>query len=244
MFYVVSKYAIMRQKPEKGSPILAKVPFGTCVRSFARKLEGNVRVSYRECHRAGSFYTGYVSAKALSPHPVEDYGNLYYYNTTDIDLPCVHKYKSEKIIGYIKPGEHVTVRAKVGDWCVTSKGWTMFAGLSKDREIFDMAGINNLLYAILCQAAHDYCKYIKWLKTRRYKTLDEYCDICNELEKVIIWFKGRKRVMKSDYVTVRERMDDLNEKMGVDQKWIKRKLKARDYLYDGDFCKKKKDRKE
>ena len=242
MFYVVSEYAVMRKKPERDSPVLTKVPFAAYVTSFARKLEGNVKVSYRESNRKGHYYTGYVSAKALSTSPVEDYANLYYYNANDKRIPCVDRYNGKKLVGHIRPGEHVTVRAKCGDWCITNKGWTKIKWLTKDREICDMTGINSLLYAILGQAANDYCSDVKRLKTRRYKTLEEYCDICNDLEKIIVWFRGKKRVVKSDYVTVRERMDDLNDKMGVDATWIRRKLRARDFLYNGDFCRKKKAR--
>ena len=232
--WCIAKSAAIREEPCSDSTELGRVKFGRQVSVNIEKYEvinGRIKCTYRDSQFNGRkpTITGWVLLKALTNKRIEDYSCLYFNNLTGKRLPVMNRMSGE-VTGHILPGEQVVVAAKVGDMCVTNKGWTRFEWLTKDREIFDHEGISVLLYGVLEWAVKDYKSILRQIKMYKYKDRTEFIELMDELENIILWFISDEYAMMFDSVPGRERLDDMNAKIGVDKKWLKDKFRIRDSI--------------
>ena len=232
--WCIAKSAAIREEPCSDSPELGRVKFGRQVSVNIEKYEvinGRIKCTYRDSQFNGRkpTITGWVLLKALTNKRIEDYSCLYFNNLTGKRLPVMNRMSGE-VTGHIMPGEQVVVAAKVGDMCVTNKGWTRFEWLTKDREIFDHEGISVLLYGVLEWAVKDYKSILRQIKMYKYKDRTEFIELMDELENIILWFISDEYAMMFDSVPGRERLDDMNAEIGVDKKWLKDKFRIRDSI--------------
>lgn len=232
--WCIAKSAAIREEPCSDSPELGRVKFGRQVSVNIEKYEvinGRIKCTYRDSQFNGRkpTITGWVLLKALTNKRIEDYSCLYFNNLTGKRLPVMNRMSGE-VTGHILPGEQVVVAAKVGDMCVTNKGWTRFEWLTKDREIFDHEGISILLYGVLEWAVKDYKSILRQIKMYKYKDRTEFIELMDELENIILLFISDEYAMMFDSVPGRERLDDMNAEIGVDKKWLKDKFRIRDSI--------------
>ena len=232
--WCIAKSAAIREEPCSDSPELGRVKFGRQVSVNIENYEvinGRIKCTYRDSQFNGRkpTITGWVLLKALTNKRIDDYSCLYFNNLTGKRLPVMNRMSGE-VTGNIMPGEQVVVAAKVGDMCVTNKGWTRFEWLTKDREIFDHEGISVLLYGVLEWAVKDYKSILRQIKMYKYKDRTEFIELMDELENIILWFISDEYAMMFDSVPGRERLDDMNAEIGVDKKWLKDKFRIRDSI--------------
>lgn len=232
--WCIAKSASIREEPYSDSPELGRVKFGRQVSVSIENYEvinGRIKCTYRDSQFNGRkpTITGWVLLKALTNKRIDDYSCLYFNNLTGKRLPVMNRMSGE-VTGHILPGEQVVVAAKVGDMCVTNKGWTRFEWLTKDREIFDHEGISVLLYGVLEWAVKDYKSILRQIKMYKYKDRTEFIELMDELENIILWFISDEYAMMFDSVPGRERLDDMNDEIGVDKKWLKDKFRIRDAI--------------
>lgn len=230
--YCVVKRAAVRELPDNESRIIRYITFGENVlTNCLTPVNGKIEVEFHIRDKNGENITGWVPLKAFTKYQVMDYGKLSFTNLTGKRLPVSNKYHGEKI-GVIYPNEIVSVIARVHDWCLTNRGWTMFGWLTKDRDIFEQAEIDTLLYGVMEWAVKDYRKIVKKIRTVKYKNKTEFCEMMQELENIILWFISDEYSMMFNSVPGSERLDGLNEELGIDKKWLKEKFCIRDAIVE------------
>ena len=246
--WCIVKSVAVREEPNANSPEVGRIEFGKQViveDELTGIANGRIMVcsydSYEKDNKKKIYIKGWVLRSAFTEQKVEEYAKLHFDNLTGKRLPVKDSYRGKQV-GWILPGEQVSVIAKVGNLCLTSKGWTGFHWLTKNREIFDQAGIGVLLYGVLEWAAKDYRSIVRNIKMYKYNNREEFCDMMKELENIILWFISDEYSMMFDPIPGRERLDDMNEELGIDKKWLKEKFRIRDAVVDKIEEKKRKKR--
>ena len=230
--YCVVKKAYMFETPEKGSKVVGEIEFGKRVSVSMKKeiVNGRIRATYREIdsRKTKLSYSGWVAVRALTKTRIEDYANLYFSNRTGKRVPVTYRFHG-KTDSYIEPGDYVTMIAKVGDWCLTSKGWTMFNWLTKERDIVDASHLQLLLYGILARAAEDYRLIVKKIQQGKYADIDEFCSLVWRFDELCKWFRSQQYAEMFDPVSGKSRLAYLNSELGIDKAWIR---KQHEYLLE------------
>ena len=149
----------------------------------------------------------------------------------DIARTVLYRYFTDKrqvfdeaireVIGRIAPGERIAVIARVGDWCLTAKGWTLFKWLTKERDVFDSKALRDVYGAALSQAAKDYCRCIRHLRRLKKGDEDRFHDLMYQLDILVGWFLSDDYLAVFDTVPGNERLDKMNEQLGVDKDWLR-----------------------
>ena len=184
---------------------------GGLVRGLKRSWDGSKKVA--------SFF--WIPLRAVTTKRVENYARLYYLNLNRNGIPVSAKYQSRKVIGRIAPGERISVIARVGDWCLTAKGWTLFKWLTKERDVFDSKALRDVYGAALSQAAKDYCRCIRHLRRLKKGDEDRFHDLMYQLDTLVGWFLSDDYLAVFDTVPGNERLDKMNEQLGVDKDWLR-----------------------
>lgn len=167
---------------------------------------------------------GWVLKQAMTNVPVKDYASLLYYNVTGKNIPISMRYKGDED-GRIKPSEIVAVKAVVGEWCLTSKGWTLFKWLKKYAGEFLDENINALASAMLLQAAKEYRIAIGKLRTGKCRDAESYGKAFGRIDEISRWFTGKQYELMFGY-DGKDKLQWLNENLGVDEKWLKEKRRV------------------
>lgn len=230
LLWCIVKKAPVRQSPNGRSGIIAWLKFGQrVVKQHKPMTNGYVKVEYRTNIGAKKIYfTGWVSVKALTRNEVEDFGLLYFDNTTGMRIPVRNRYYNGDITGFIEPMESVVVLAKAGSVCLTNRGWTRFKWLTKSRYIFDQTVIDSVLYATLSWAVKDYRTAVKRLQKKRYRNMREFCNTVDDIDEIGVFFLEKGNAMNIDKVPGEERFAMLNAELGIDKEWLKEMLCKRD----------------
>lgn len=231
--YVIVKSAIIRKKPDHNSNALYTVTFGKSVNLLPVNPVGNwLLVEVKENNgKHKIIHKGWILRRALIKTPVEDYARLRFINCTGKTVPISMRYNDPNVYKYLKIGEAVSMIARVGDWCLTDKGWTRFHWFQKDTDVFDQHAIDYLFYSVLEQAVKDYRRAISKLKQRN---LDDegFIRAIIMIDDVTSWFKSEEYKLFYDAVPGEERLRDLNQDIGIDSAWLKEKHRHARYLQE------------
>jgi len=220
--WCVVKRAAVKEAPDVGSNTAFYLPFGKAVFIFKKIKNGMIRILVNVEDKNGGKgieKTGWISPAALTRYKVVDYARLKYINKTGKIIPTTLRYNG-KVAGKIMPGEHVTMIAKVGKLCLTSRGWTKFEWLTKEHYISDQEALETLCYGILARAVQDYRICVKRLQAHRYKDDHKYRELLAELRNISAWFQSDEYKLMFDAVPGAERLKRLNESLGVDEAWL------------------------
>jgi hypothetical protein len=185
--------------------------------------DGMVQILYTNNQGKGKLQ-GWVNAKALSSIKPVNYAMLRYQNSTGKRIPVARRYKG-KAEGWILPGEEVAVRAVVGEWCITNKGWTLFKWLKKCRGDFFDDNAQDVLMAVLLQAVKDYQMAVNRLKMGKCCCVEDYCKTFGTIDEITRWFNGHQYGLYYND-DGKEKLQWLNENLGVDKKWFKDKRRV------------------
>ena len=230
--WVVAKAATIRKEPDKESAVIQKLDFGKTVNIVNDTVvNGRVKVSYRPyvSKRFKQTVVGWIPAAAISADAIEDFARLYYTNRMSQSVPTYNLINGN-IIGGIKPGEMVEMVAKVGEWCLTNKGWSMFRFFRWKREIYDGNAAGLVYVGIIEWSIKDYKLIIRRLKKHQYKTPKEFCLLVDDMDRLMKWFQSNRYSNMLDPVSGEERLMDLNRDCGIDDAWIKEKRYIRDSI--------------
>lgn len=227
--WCVVKRAAVKKAPDVESVTVDHLTFGQNVILGNKPVtNGFLKISYRMNDKKKTHVTGWVSVKAMTRHEVEDFACLDFVNTTGKRIPVISSYYNGENMGYIDPGESVVVRAKVGRNALTNRGWTRFEWLTKEHYIFDQGVIDNVLYATLMWAVRDYRFAVKKILHKKYQNMREYCNLVDDVDDVGVFFMDRGNAMNIDKVPGPDRLDMLNEELGIDRSWLKEQICKRD----------------
>lgn len=219
--WIVYKSVIVRDDHGKE---ISKALFGQLM-DIQNRSDGNrIRVEFNEriALRNGSKrIIGWIPKQAIAAYPVEYYAKLLYRNVTGKRIPVSNRYKGQKC-GYIKHAETVEVIVKCGEWCLTNKGWTLFKWLKKYPGDFDDVNLNALAVAMLLLTAKEYKNAVNRIKMGKCHDPESYARSVERIVEIKKWFSGKEYQMYfSDNGS--EKLDWLNETLGIDDKWIKSK---------------------
>lgn len=219
--WVIARRATVREKPEEDSPIVTQHRFGQPLSIGSVNLK-NGRMHVLWNNRKDS---GWIPARAVTRHQVEKFFWLEFRNKMGKRIPYSDRYHG-KVTGFIGPNEHVEMIAKVGEWCLTNRGWSKFAWFEKCRDIFDERGINLVYISVMEQVAKEYKNNVnKILKRSEYLTDDGYIMAMAKIINIAEWF------LNNEYgVAGEKRLDYLNEAIGIDRKWLKEKIATYEHL--------------
>lgn len=242
--WCIFKRVTIREEPDNISEIIGYVKFGKSVTvdMAVMPVKGRMYVSFADYNNDNQKTTlkhGWVPVKAFVEQEVEDYARLNFDNLTGKKLPTTWKYEGATE-GYILPGERVQVLAKVGNWCLTNKGWTIFHWLTKNREIW-VDSIPDLYFSVLERTVKDYKGSVMKLKAHKYENGDDFCQIVDLLEDSALWLLDPECAGLVDTKSTSERFDDINEELVIDGKWLKNNLRMRDEIREQQ-CEEKKNR--
>lgn len=166
--------------------------------------------------------SGIVLNAALAKDEVINFASLRYENYTGKNVPTFNRYHGT-VSGMILKGETVSVIAVCGTWCLTNKGWTRGRFLRKCVGDFSNENISALCMAVLLQAAKDYQVAIAKLRMGRCHDRDEYSKVFGTIDEITRFFTGRQYGLYFDSDDGKEKLQWLNENLGVDSKWLKEK---------------------
>lgn len=231
--WCIVKRVPVREHPDKDSKEIGSIEFGNVVNTPVKPetVNGRIKVFYRINSKDGKkqTVTGWASLKAFTGVPVEDYSHLYYVNKTGKRVPVAMKYKGE-VAGYVAPEEIVSMTARVGDWCLTNKGWSKWKWFTKHRDIIDQTRINTLCYAVIARASDDYRSCVKKLKKRKYKNGEEFCNLVWQMDDITKWFKSKEYAVMFDIVPGQKCLDILHSELMIDDKWLDERHRVLDSI--------------
>jgi len=248
LLYVVAKSVTMTDTPYEDRKEIRKVPFGTTLTKLNRTSEvinGKIKVSLmlREghgCKASKKYINGWVPLFGVTGDKIEDYAGLLYYNCMNRPIPTMNLYKGSKQIGRIMPGECVEVRAKVGHWGLTEKGWTIGRWLRRYRDIFDDKSAHTVMLGVMAWAVTDYKKYVRILINRKYvergnvrKTRQNFLNIMDEIDVIRNWMNHGSYLTFFDNVAGDDRLKDFDKELGVDAGWWKEQERIRKQIKSG-----------
>ena len=165
--------------------------------------------------------SGYVPARALSDKPVIDMARLYYQNTSGKRIPVSDRYRGEAV-DLINVGDTVEVIAECNGWYLTNKGWTLSKWLTKCSGDYFSENAQSLCFAILLQACKEYKAAVDKIRMHKCSTPEDFAKAYIRITEIISWFKGKiYSVYFDDDGT--EKLNWLNENVGIDDKWLKDK---------------------
>lgn len=224
--WCITKSVSIRKNPfpEDDNPVIGRVVFGKQVTAYGENLEvvnGRVKITLRDAaniEKKKPSVTGWALLRGFTSERVEDFAGLYHRNLTGKKIPSARNYRGTAD-RFISPGERVAVYAKVGEWALTSKGWTKHKWLTKDRDI-DLESIPELYYAVLEQAVHDYKNCVTRIKKHKHHGPEEFCSLVWEINDITKFFVSPEYGLLNDSVPGQERLADLNEELMVDEKWL------------------------
>ena len=233
--WCIVKSVNVRETPDKDSGIIGYVRFG---RSATTPVDGEVVngmiqikfIDYYNDNKKAPPKVGWATPKAFTDTVVESYAGLFFDNLTGCRLPVSMRYKGVAT-GCIMPGERVSMRARCGDWGLTNRGWTRFEWLTKDRSVF-IDAVPDLYFSVLERAVKDYKVSVMKLKIHKYDNGEEFCQIVDMLEDSALWLLDPECGGMVDTVPSKERFNDINEELAIDNKWIKNKLRMRKEIRD------------
>lgn len=229
-FYLIGN-AVIRESPDRESKEVAVAEFGHSVTSvrYSNVVNGRIYVHYRLYENNSSdVVRGWIPLKALTEGVYKDYAGLYFFNGHEKKVPVTAKYRKE-VTDYILPGERVRVIASFGEWCFTSKGWTKFQWLSKDREIFDPAVMDILLSEVKVRAIKDYKLYFDRIVNHKYDSEKDFCELYNLFEEIMYWFESNEYKLLFDE-NGENSIDQINTYLGIDDNWIREMERKRNRL--------------
>jgi len=210
--------------------VIGSLRFGQLVYVFGKPKNGRIGIKVTKLYDANTGSTkrtipttGYIPVKALTTDTVHDLAGLYHTNITGKRIPVSATVGGE-VAGYILPHEKVKAFAVCKGWCLTSKGWTMFKWLKKTPIDIEYGSGRELADSILCQAAKDYTNAVKRLKKGQLFR-EQFMDTMAVLDEVTWWFANPRSnyIIYFEHGTGRERLEWLNENLGIDQKWLDEK---------------------
>lgn len=228
--WCITKSAVIRKEPNPDGEIIDRCLFGQ-VFYWDNKptTNGFISVRYLKTKAPNERYTqGWVYQKALTEYKVEDYACLYFQNETGKILPTYDKHTCQQKLSTIAPGEIVMVKARVGGLALTTKGWTGWDWLTKRRYIIDQQAIDDVMMSALAQAVKDYRHIVKYLKEHRYNSIVSFVGLVNQLENICIFFLDKGNFLYCDSVPGKDRLNDLNEELGIDMEWVLRQVDKAD----------------
>jgi hypothetical protein len=229
----VVKRAVIRKTPDSDSEVVGEIPFGKFVyitKDDCMIVNGKINVHFirgkKKNTKTNNYVYGWMNIKAITNHIVKDYAGLFFTNNTGKNVPVADKYQGEAK-RYILPGDKIAMVAKVGDWCLTSKGWSKFEWFTKCRDIFDNVALITLSYEIMKYAVTDYKTLVCKIKIGKYSDAKDYYEKVTEIERIVKFFRSTYYNVMFDAVPGEERLNDLNEELGIDQKWIDEKFRIK-----------------
>lgn len=197
-----------------------KIEFAKQTWAIDKDENGMVQILFTSNDGKGK-QRGWVSPKALSSIRPENYAMLRFENKTGKRIQVAKRYKG-KAEGWIQPGEEVAIRARVGEWCITNKGWTLFKWLTKCLGDFFDENAQDVLMAVLLQAVKDYQVAVTKLRMGKCYTPEDYCRVFGTIDEITRWFNGHQYGLYYND-DGKEKLHWLNENLGVDKKWFKDK---------------------
>lgn len=206
--------------------VIDTLPFGKQTWKIDQK-DNMIQILFASTDKKGKL-RGWIHQRALCPVRPVDYAMLRYENKTGKRIPASSRYKGQAE-RWILPGEQVAIRAVVGNWCITNKGWTLFEWLRKcPGDCFD-EDLHELLMAVLLQAVKDYQVAINKLRTGKCHSVDDYSRTFGRIDELTRWFTGKQYSLYFED-DGKEKLQWLNESLGVDKKWMKDKRRVYEEL--------------
>lgn len=231
--YIIVKSAVIRQKPDNESDEVCTVSFGQSVNLLPVSPKGSwLLVEYKKNdgkHR--KTFKGWILRKALIKTKIEDYARLTFRICTGRRVPISMRYNDPAVYKYLKINEEVEMIARVGEWCLTNKGWTRFIWFEKETDVFDQEAIDYLFYSVLEQAVKDYRTAVNKLK-QRFLDDESFIRAVLMIDDVTSWFLSDEYNLFFDGVPGKERLNDLNIDIGIDSAWLKDKHRHARYLQE------------
>lgn len=235
VMYCVVKRATIRKSFENDSEVVGEITFGKQV--FVKRNEiiivnGKIFIYFYTGANGGfssEYNHGWVNFRAVTFETLKDYAGLFFTNETGKRIPVADRYQGD-VKRYIMPGEQISMIAKVGDWCLTSKGWSKFEWFTKCRDILNSEALTTLCYEILKCAVDDYRTYVTKIKRGKYRDSKDFCEKVTEIEKIEKFFKSNYYKVMFDAIPGEERLKDLNEELLIDQKWIDEKKRIKEQI--------------
>ena len=246
--WCVVKSVSVREMPKSDSKELGRIKFGkqavTAIDGIG-EVNGRIKVTFRDStndNKKKPTITGWALTKAFTEDHFEDYAKLYFDNKTGRKLPVADRYRG-KAVGCILPGEQVAMIARFGEWCLTSRGWTKFKWLTKNRDIFDSDGLIYVFYGVLEQAVKDYKGSVQRIKQHKFSDPDEFCQLVEQIEGIRKWFTSNMYKMIFDSVPGKERLQDIDNEILVDAKWLNNQHRMKEEIR-GKQCLEKEEKKQ
>lgn len=221
--FCVVKSAVLRD--ENGNQVKV-LPFGTQFKVLQTWSDGRyygetIRTDYNGTVRAYERYKGFVRSAGFSKYRVFDMAGLLYRNKMGKRIPVSLRYRGDQD-GWIEPNTVLKASASVDGWMLTDKGWTKSEWLAKVRDIDDPETMKNLVYAVITQTVSDYKRLIRRFQTGFRYVPGEYTDSVAELMIIRQWFQsGNYLKIFEDSMTGEERLQMLDNELGVTEEWIK-----------------------
>lgn len=233
--WCIAGKAVVRKDPDPDSEQIGTVLFGKSVKlnENSRAVNGRIEIQYQvgKEDKKQETITGWVNPAAFTRTEVEDYAKLYFQNKTGKRVPVAKRFHGNAE-GFVNPNETVEMIAKVGAWCLTSRGWSKFKWFTKVRDIIDAEEMTTLIYGILARAVEDYRITVRRLKQHKHKGVDDFRQLMWQLDDLTEWFQSAEYNIMFDSVPGRERLNDLNEELMVDEKWLKEKHRVLEAIKD------------
>lgn len=237
--YCIASWANVRMEPDGKSEILYKLRFGEPVEVGAKEniVNGKRRVILRRkvanvaLNAKETYCAGWVPEIALTFETIIDIGRLLYVNESDHRIPV--RGIGTGVINYILPDEQVAVIARVGNMAKTSKGWTEWGQLKRRKGIYDDDAAVTLSLMIASRAALDYRICAKKLVRGKFKSPAHFCNTYGEMLRIRRYFLGDWYKTNFDPVTGAERLEGLDEELGLTEK-VKERLRKDYYISKGE----------
>lgn len=226
--WCVTKKVYLKDSPELESETVSEIVFGQGVYGIRIKhpVNGKIEIEYQ---MNGKTIKGWGALQGFSTNQVENYAGLFFTNGAGKRIPTA-KFMFGKVEDYILPGERVTMLAKVGDWCLTNRGWSKFKWFTKERDVYDPLALEDLLYAVLAIAVKDYKTAVKRILEGRYEGEAGFIEQVDRMDEAGAWFHSDDYAKMFDPIPGKERFNSMNKSLGVDNDWIKKQLNKRDKL--------------
>lgn len=219
--YIIANSVNVRDKPDPSGKLLDVLHLGDPIQLKSKQVNGRYEIYYQSRTK-----TGWIPEKAVSFEKATDYARLAFVNRTGKKIPVASRYHGPKV-RTLMPNERVEMIIRVGDWCKTSKGWSMFHWFEKDNEIYDDIGVQTVYVEAIRQLVKDYASCVKRLQRRQYLTDEGFVEEVIKLETLILCFLSEDIEQAYGHGVGERWWDWCNADLGIDRAWIKQKYYAK-----------------
>ena len=179
-------------------------------------------------------YRGFIQKQGFSADKVIDMSNLFFRNMKEKKIPTTMRYKGKQD-GWIDPGERIEAKALAGQWLLTNKGWTLIKWLGKETEIDNAYLMKELVYALLRRTIQDYRQCVTNLRKGKFYIEREGVSVFGEFIRIREWFLTEEYLkMFGSKMTGIERLEILDNKLGITEEWIREIVRKGTEEHDAD----------